>query len=92
VLIEILLAASCSIEAAALGVCECSQEQTEGSFEVCATERITDREEVSRRVSSHCSAKAPQTLQLVCKWHHRLANPERNNRLGSDWFAPLHWR
>jgi hypothetical protein len=65
VLIEILLAASCSIEAAALGVCECSQEQTEGSFEVCATERITDREEVSRE-----SPATPQPKPLrLCSWY-----------------------
>ena len=64
-LIEILLAASCSIEAAALGVCECSQEQTEGSFEVCATERITDREEVSRE-----SPATPQPKPLrLCSWY-----------------------
>jgi len=65
VLIEILLAASCSIEAAALGVCECSQEQIEGSFEVCATERITDREEVSRE--SRATAQ-PKPLRL-CSWY-----------------------
>jgi hypothetical protein len=65
VLIEILLAASCSIEAAALGVCECSQEQTEGSFEVCATERITDREEV---VGESPATAQPKPLRL-CSWY-----------------------
>ena len=64
-LIEILLAASCSIEAAALGVCECSQEQTEGSFEVCATERITDREEV---VGESPATAQPKPLRL-CSWY-----------------------
>lgn len=64
-LIEILLAASCSIEAAALGVCECSQEQTEGSFEVCATERITDREEV---VGESPATSQPKPLRL-CSWY-----------------------
>jgi len=65
VLIEILLAASCSIEAAALGVCECSQEQTDGSFEVCATERITDREEV---VGESPATSQPKPLRL-CSWY-----------------------
>jgi len=65
VLIEILLAASCSIEAAALGVCECSQEQTEGSFEVCAMERITDREEV---VGESPATAQPKPLRL-CSWY-----------------------
>ena len=64
-LIEILLAASCSIEAAALGVCECSQEQTDGSFEVCATERITDREEV---VGESPATSQPKPLRL-CSWY-----------------------
>ena len=64
-LIEILLAASCSIEAAALGVCECSQDQTEGSFEVCATERITGREDVTRE-----SPATPQPKPLrLCSWY-----------------------
>jgi len=65
VLIEILLAASCSIEAAALGVCECSQDQTEGSFEVCATERITGREDMIRE-----SPATPQPKPLrLCSWY-----------------------
>ena len=64
-LIEILLAASCSIESAALGVCECSQEQTDGSFEVCATERITDREEV---VGESPATSQPKPLRL-CSWY-----------------------
>jgi len=65
VLIEILLAASCSIEAAALGVCECSQDQTEGSFAVCATERITGREDVIRE-----SPATPQPKPLrLCSWY-----------------------
>ncbi len=64
-LIEILLAASCSIEAAALGVCECSQGQTDGSFEVCATERISDREDLVRE-----SAPSPQPKPLrLCSWY-----------------------
>ena len=64
-LIEILLAASCSIEAAALGVCECSQDQTEGSFEVCATERITGREDMIRE-----SPATPQPKPLrLCSWY-----------------------
>jgi len=65
VLIEILLVASCSIEAAALGVCECSQDQTEGSFEVCATERITGREEVIRESPA---TSQPKPLRL-CSWY-----------------------
>jgi len=65
VLIEILLAASCSIEAAALGVCECSQDQTEGSFEVCATERITGREDVIRESPA---TPVPKPLRL-CSWY-----------------------
>ena len=64
-LIEILLAASCSIEAAALGVCECSQDQTEGSFEVCATERITGPEDMIRE-----SPATPQPKPLrLCSWY-----------------------
>ena len=64
-LIEIFLAASCSIEAAALGVCECSQDQTEGSFEVCATERITGREDMIRE-----SPATPQPKPLrLCSWY-----------------------
>jgi len=65
VLIEILLAASCSIEAAALGVCECSQDQTEGSFEVCATERITGREDMIREPPA---TPQPKPLRL-CSWY-----------------------
>ena len=64
-LIEILLVASCSIEAAALGVCECSQDQIEGSFEVCATERITGREEVIRESPA---TSQPKPLRL-CSWY-----------------------
>ncbi len=64
-LIEILLAASCSIEAAALGVCECSQEQAEGSFEVCATERIAGREDVIRESPA---TPVPKPLRL-CSWY-----------------------
>ena len=64
-LIEILLAASCSIEAAALGVCECSQDKTEGSFEVCATERITVREDVIREAPAN---PQPKPLRL-CSWY-----------------------
>ena len=64
-LIEILLAASCSIEAAALGVCKCSQDQTEGSFEVCATERITGREDVIRESPA---TPVPKPLRL-CSWY-----------------------
>ena len=64
-LIEILLAASCSIEAAALGVCECGQDNTEGSFEVCATERITVREDVIREAPAN---PQPKPLRL-CSWY-----------------------
>ena len=64
-LIEILLAASCSIEAAALGVCECSQDKTEGSFEVCAKERITVREDVIREAPAN---RQPKPLRL-CSWY-----------------------
>ena len=64
-LIGVLLAASCSIEAAALGVCECSQEQAQGSFEVCAMERIAGREEVIRESPA---TPVPKPLSL-CSWY-----------------------
>lgn len=62
-LVEILLAASCSIEAAALGVCECTTSQVEGSFEVCATEQITAREELRKNLPTE-----PKPMRL-CSWY-----------------------
>ena len=64
-LVEILLAASCSVDAAALGVCECSESLTEGSFQVCATERITDRERVT---TSPPTSPSPKPMRL-CSWY-----------------------
>ncbi|MGA1032990.1 MAG: hypothetical protein ACO3S6_02875, partial [Aquiluna sp.] len=58
-------AASCSIETAALGVCECSQDKTEGWFEVCATERIAGREDVIREAPAN---PQPKPLRL-CSWY-----------------------
>lgn len=64
-LVEILLAASCSVDAAALGVCECSESLTDGTFEVCATERIRGREEVA---SAPITSPKPKPMRL-CSWY-----------------------
>ena len=64
-LVEILLAASCSVEAAALGMCECSENLTEGTFQVCATERITDREQFTTKPPT---SPSPKPMRL-CSWY-----------------------
>ena len=64
-LVEILLATSCSIDSAALGVCECGSERYEGSFQVCATERIVGREDVASNQPGSSSAKPLRQ----CSWY-----------------------
>ena len=64
-LVEILLAASCSVDAAALGVCECGESNSEGTFQVCATERITDREKIT---SGTPTSPSPKPMRL-CSWY-----------------------
>ena len=64
-LVEILLAASCSVDAAALGVCECGESNSEGTFQVCATERITDREKIT---TGPPTSPSPKPMRL-CSWY-----------------------
>ena len=64
-LVEILLTGSCSLDAAALGICECSDSNPEGTFQVCATERITGREEST---AGPPTPPIPKPMRL-CSWY-----------------------
>ena len=64
-LVEFLLTASCSLDAAAIGVCECGAPAGADSFQVCATERIEGREDLVSRDPDDSPAK-PMRL---CGWY-----------------------
>lgn len=64
-LLEFLITASCSLDAAAIGVCECGAPAGADSFQVCATERIAGREDLVARDPAHSPAK-PMRL---CSWY-----------------------
>lgn len=64
-IVELLLSASCSLDAVAIGVCECGAPAGADSFQVCATERINGREDLVSRDSESSPAK-PMRL---CSWY-----------------------
>ena len=64
-ILEILLSATCSLDAAALGVCECGAPPGAESFQVCATERIVGREDLAARDPN----QSPPKPMRLCRWY-----------------------